>query len=270
MSALVDIRDLYFRYPGKKRMDVSSHPWILEDISFAIDESSTLGIVGESGSGKSTLVRVLCGLLPVGEGVVRFGGESVGDLLAGDGRAFRRQNQMVFQSPANSLDPRMRIRRAVSEPVRALERREPSTDELRLWLSQVGLGLEMLERFPHQMSGGQLQRVGIARAISVSPRVLYADEPTSALDVSVQAQVLNLLMDLRRRLGLTLVMVSHDLAVVSRLCERIIVMKDGRVVESGDTVEILRAPQQEYTSSLIEAAQAVSLGAGKIEPADAR
>ena len=127
------------------------------------------------------------------------------------------------------------------------------------WLAQVGLSGEVLPRYPHQLSGGQLQRVGVARALSVGPEVLYADEPTSALDVSVQAQVLNLLMDIRAELGLTLVMVSHDLAVISRVCEQVIVMKDGRIVEAGPMTEVLSNPSEAYTADLIKAARAVSL-----------
>jgi len=137
--------------------------------------------------------------------------------------------------------------------------RTPDADELALWMSRVGLSPELLDRYPHQLSGGQLQRVSLARAMSIGPQVLYADEPTSSLDVSVQAQVLNLLMELRSDLGLTLVLVSHDLAVVGRMCERIIVMSGGAVVEEGAAVDILTNPVHEYTIGLVEAAKAVSL-----------
>lgn len=153
----------------------------------------------------------------------------------------------------------MSIRRSLSQPVRAIQRRIPTDDEMVGWLQRVGLGDEILPRFPHQLSGGQLQRVGIARALSVDPEVLYADEPTSALDVSVQAQVLNLLMDLRRDLGLTLVMVSHDLAVISRTCHQVIVMKDGQIVEQGRMTDVLSSPQDPYTASLVASARSVSL-----------
>ena len=142
-----------------------------------------------------------------------FDGRDVADWLRTKPKELRRRNQIVFQSPRRSLDPRMTIGRSLKEPMLAIERRTPSSDELVTWLEQVGLTSDVLRRFPHQLSGGQLQRVSIARALSVGPDVLYADEPTSALDVSVRAQVLNLLMDIRTELGLTLVMVSHDLAV---------------------------------------------------------
>lgn len=254
MPSLVDVRGLKFRY-GRQDSD----PWTLDDLDLSIDEASTLGIVGESGSGKSTLIRILCGLLHHQEGDVTFDGRDIEQWLADAPRDFRRLNQIVFQSPRRSLDPRMRIRRSLAQPVRAVERRAPSDDELAEWLRRVGLGADILDRYPHQLSGGQLQRIGVARALSVGPRVLYADEPTSALDVSVQAQVLNLLMDLRTELGLTLVMVTHDLAVVSRLCENIIVMQGGRIVESGRMVDVLASPQEAYTARLVEAARSVSL-----------
>ncbi|MEX2562330.1 MAG: ABC transporter ATP-binding protein [Nitriliruptoraceae bacterium] len=260
--ALVETSGLHFRYGRHATADRAHIPWILEDINLTIEKSSTLGIVGESGSGKSTLVRLLCGLLRVGTGSIEFDGRDLDDWRAKDAAGFRRQNQIIFQSPASSLDPRMRVGRALSEPVRAIEKRAPSDDEIVGWLKQVGLGGEVLPRFPHQLSGGQLQRIGIARALSLDPSVLYADEPTSSLDVSVQAQVLNLLMDLQDRLGLTLVMVSHDLAVISRMCEEIVVLKDGRVVEAGRTADVMRNPSEAYTAELVGAAKAVSLAEG--------
>lgn len=261
MPSLVEVENLHFRYGKQSTLRSLDDPWTLEDLSFGVGESETLGIVGESGSGKSTLVRILCGLLRVGKGSVTFEGREIDDWLKQDPQGFRGRNQIVFQSPASSLDPRMRVRASLAEPVKAIERRAPSNDELVSWLGRVGLGPEMLGRFPHQLSGGQLQRVGIARALSVGPTVLYADEPTSALDVSVQAQVLNLLMDLREQLGLTLVMVSHDLGVISRMCARVIVMKDGRIVEANGTSEVMRAPSEAYTAALVDAANAVSLAA---------
>ena len=260
-SPLVEIKNMFFSY-SRREANSSDAPWTLEDLTFSIGGTETLGVVGESGSGKSTLVRILCGLLPVGAGTAMFKGREISSWLDDDAAEFRRDNQIVFQSPASSMDPRMRIRSSLAEPVKAIERRTPSEDEVIGWLLRVGLGPEVLSRFPHELSGGQLQRIGIARALSLEPAVLYADEPTSALDVSVQAQVLNLLMDLRERLGLTLVMVSHDLAVITRMCERIVVMKDGRIVESGRTIEIMNNPREAYTASLIDAAETVSLASG--------
>lgn len=255
--SLIEVRDLWYRYPGSGSNDEARN-WALRGLNLDFEAGSRVGIVGESGSGKSTLVRVLCALLKAQRGTVRFYDRTLSD-WSSDIRTFRSRNQMVFQSPASSLDPRMRIGQSLTEPMRAIESRTPDDDEVESWLQSVGLGTEVLRRYPHQLSGGQLQRIAIARALSLRPTVLYADEPTSALDVSVQAQVLNLLIDLREGFGLTLVMVSHDLAVISRLCEFIVVMKDGAIVESGKTVEVLRQPESAYTATLIEAAEAVSL-----------
>jgi ABC-type glutathione transport system ATPase component len=257
--SLVEVRGLHFRYPSVRGRGAAA--WTLDDLDLSFGKGSSVGVVGESGSGKSTLVRVLCGLLIHQEGEVTFDGRDLSDWLKSSPRELRSRNQIVFQSPRRSLDPRMSIGRSLSQPVRAIERRAPSEDELVGWLERVGLTDEVLPRFPHQLSGGQLQRVGVARALSVGPEVLYADEPTSALDVSVQAQVLNLLMDIRAELGLTLVMISHDLAVISRICEEVIVMKDGLIVEAGPMTEILSNPSDPYTAALVDAARVVSLEA---------
>ena len=258
MTSLVDITNMYFHYP-RARITAGEAAWTLEDISLAIQPKSTVGIVGESGSGKSTLVRVMCGLLRHQQGNVKFNGKDLSEFEGEGANELRRENQIVFQNPRRSLDPRMTIRRSLSEPIRALQNRQPDDDEIIATIERVGLGREVLSRFPHQLSGGQVQRVGIARSLSVQPTILYADEPVSALDVSVQAQVLNLLMDLRDQLGLTLVMVSHDLGVVSRMCEEIIVMRHGRIVEAGRTDSVLARPASDYTASLLKAARASSL-----------
>ncbi len=259
--ALIEVSSLHFRYGNAGRRSTDEESWTLADLDLTVPAGSTLGIVGESGSGKSTLVRLLCGLLTPNTGELKFAGRRIEDWLANDRLEFHRRNQIVFQSPASSLDPRLRVATSLSEPMRALERRKPTADELETSLREVGLTDQVLRRYPHQLSGGQLQRIAIARALSVRPDVLFADEPTSALDVSVQAQVLNLLMDLRRRHGLTLVMVSHDLAVVARLCEHVVVVKDGRVVETGRTATVLRTPATAYTQQLVAAAEATSLAA---------
>ena len=257
-TSLVSVEQMFFHYPRAKVTSGGSG-WTLHDISLSIDLKSTVGIVGESGSGKSTLIRVMCGLLRHQQGTVRFNGRDISEYQSDGANELRRQNQIVFQNPRRSLDPRMTIRRSLTEPIRALQDRTPDDDELVTSIKRVGLGPEVLSRFPHQLSGGQLQRVGIARSLSVNPTILYADEPVSALDVSVQAQVLNLLMDLRDQMGLTLVMVSHDLGVVSRMCEHIIVMRHGRVVESGRTSDVLSRPESDYTATLLKAARAASL-----------
>ena len=250
--ALVTVENLRFRY-------TSSSPWTLYDVSLTVEEGQSVGIVGESGSGKSTLIRLLSGLLTPQEGTIIAGGKTFDEWSRLSPRELRRFSQLVFQSPRRSFDTRMRLGRALSEPTRAIERRRPRRDELELWMTRVGLDPELLDRYPHQLSGGQLQRISLARAISVGPQVLYADEPTSSLDVSVQAQVLNVLMDLRAELGITLVTVTHDLAVVGRMCEKIIVISKGEIVEEGTAVDVLTNPQHEYTIGLVEAAKSVSL-----------
>ncbi|MCL4187160.1 MAG: dipeptide/oligopeptide/nickel ABC transporter ATP-binding protein [Rhodobacteraceae bacterium] len=268
MTALVEVGGLHFRYGSSRRG--TGQDWTLADISLALPARGTLGIVGESGSGKSTLIRLMCGLLRPDRGALSFDGRPVTDWLATDRRAFLARNQIVFQNPRRSLDPRMTVARALAEPVRSLESRQPTDAELAASLARVGLQAEVLGRYPHQLSGGQLQRVAIARALSVRPAVLYADEPTSALDVSVQAQVLNLLMDLREDLGLALVMVTHNLAVVARLTEHVIVLHRGRVVEAGPTHRVLGSPENPYTAALVAAAADVSLARAGWDEAEER
>lgn len=257
-APLVAVEQMSFHYP-RARITASGAGWTLQDISLSIAHKSTVGIVGESGSGKSTLIRVMCGLLRHQQGNVQFNGKDITEYQGDGANELRRQNQIVFQNPRRSLDPRMTIRRSLTEPTRALQNRTPDDDEIVSSIKRVGLGPEVLSRFPHQLSGGQLQRVGIARSLSVNPTILYADEPVSALDVSVQAQVLNLLMDLRDQMGLTLVMVSHDLGVVSRMCEEIVVMRHGHIVEAGPTSDVLSRPSTDYTATLLKAARAASL-----------
>lgn len=237
----------------------ASGPWIIDNISVSVSAGESVGIVGESGSGKSTLIRILNGMLPVTQGHLQLSGKDINVIRKEFPGQITRFGQMVFQSPRGSFDPRMRLARSISEPIRALEKRVPSPAELAEYMHRVDLPDDLLQRYPHQLSGGQLQRVSLARALSVSPTVLYADEPTSALDVSVQAQVLELLAKLRRDLGLTIVMVSHDLAVVAQMCDRILVMRNGQVVEEGPSSQVLSAPTNPYTVSLLDAARSVSL-----------
>lgn len=254
---IIDVRNLYFSY--SPRSDRETGNWVLKDLNFSMPLGGTLGIVGESGSGKSTLIRVLCRLLPVIKGNIRVAGTNLVGLDGAEELAYRQKIQMVYQNPKRSFDPRMKVGLSLSQPVRALEKRKPTNQELEFWLKRVGLNVGFLERYPHELSGGQLQRVAIARALSVKPDILLADEPTSALDVSVQAQVLNLISDLRDELNLTVVLVSHDLAVVSRITDTVIVMKEGVIVEAGETGKVLLNPEHPYTQKLAQAARAVSL-----------
>lgn len=254
---IIDVRKLYFSYAARSAHEAGS--WTLRDLSFTLEPGGFLGVVGESGSGKSTLVRILCGLLPVSRGYVNVAGTDISALDRDGLLALRRNIQLIYQNPQRSFDPRMKIGVSVSQAVRSLEKRIPSREELAGWLGQVGLRPDLLERFPHELSGGQMQRVAIARALSVRPSILLADEPTSALDVSVQAQTLKLIVEFRERLHLTVVLVSHDLAVIGRMTDSIVVLKDGAVVESGETTKVLLRPGHPYTRKLAAAAKAVSL-----------
>jgi ABC-type glutathione transport system ATPase component len=227
----------------------------LNDVSFSIERGEILGMVGESGSGKSTAAKILLGLLEADAGAMIVDGERMFGAGAPSVPAARRGVQMVFQDPYSSLNPRMRIRDAVGEGLLIagkLSRREIDA-RVAESLAVVGLDSSALSKYPHQFSGGQRQRLCIARALILEPRLLIADEPVSALDVSVQMQVLNLLLDLRDRLGLTMLFISHDMAVIDYLCDRIVVLYRGEIVETGKTAQVLDAPTHPYTRKLIEA-----------------
>jgi len=253
----IDVKNFYFSYAPRSARETGI--WTLSNLNFSVEAGGFLGIVGESGSGKSTLIRNLCGLLPITEGHVHIDGCNLASLSAREMIDLRRKIQLIYQNPRRSFDPRMRIGRSISQPIRSLEKRTPSDEELANLLASVGLQAEHLNRFPHELSGGQLQRIAIARALSVRPGILLADEPTSALDVSVQAQALKMIAELREQLKLTVVLVSHDLAVVGRVTDSIIVLKDGVIVEAGNTANVLLNPQHAYTQKLAEAAAVVSL-----------
>ncbi|WP_053386613.1 dipeptide ABC transporter ATP-binding protein [Leucobacter japonicus] len=227
----------------------------LKGISFEVPEGGRLGVVGESGSGKSTLLRILAGLDQPTSGSAIVAGNEVKGAKEAQLRELRQNLQIVFQDPMGSLDPRMTVEQIISEPLLVPGRGESAADRKRMvaeMLEAVGLPASSAERFPHQFSGGQRQRISIARALICRPKVVVADEPVSALDVSVRAQVLNLLADLVDEYGLTLVFVSHDLNVVRHLCDSVIVMQSGEIVEAGDTETVYRAPQHPYTQRLID------------------
>ncbi|MDI4634318.1 ABC transporter ATP-binding protein [Pelomonas sp. V22] len=225
----------------------------LHDMSFSLAPGESLGLVGESGSGKSTVLRAICGLVPRAAGEVRLLGD--GELPAPGSKAFRRQVQMVFQDPYGSLHPRQTVDRMLAEPL-LIHGIGEAEARITAVLEAVGLGSSYRFRYAHQLSGGQRQRVAIARALILEPQLLLLDEPTSALDASVQAEVLNLLEALRRERGLSFLMVSHDLAVVTHLCERVMVMQRGREVETLAAVDLAQGRVgQDYTRSLMRAAE---------------
>ncbi|TFB67102.1 ABC transporter ATP-binding protein [Cryobacterium sp. Hz9] len=224
----------------------------LRDVSFDVAEGQRLGIVGESGSGKSTLMRILCALDRPSSGTVDVLGQSIGTASERQLRDFRSQVQIVFQDPMGSLDPRMKVRDIVAEPLHNVNRAEVRA-RVEAQLSAVGLDADVMDRHPHQFSGGQRQRISIARALISRPRILVADEAVSALDVSVRAQVLNLLADLVDEYQLTLVFVSHDLGVIRHLCDTVAVISDGRIVEGGPTADVLDHPLHPYTRQLVGA-----------------
>lgn len=238
----------------------SGQPFVaLQDVTFHIDRGERVGVVGGSGSGKTTLARLLLGLIRPSAGTVSFKGRRIDELPERALGDLRVGASMVFQDPRSSLNPRMRVGDIITEPLRSprlrrrtdLPRQSPAV--VHDSLKSVGLDPAMASRFPHQLSGGQRQRVAIARALISNPEVLLADEPVSALDVSVRAQVLNLLADAVTERNLALVFVSHDLAVVRHLCERVVVMQNGRVVEQGPVDEVFAHPQHSYTKKLLQA-----------------
>ena len=259
---LLEVKNLKKSFPIKKgflRRTVGQ-VHAVDDVSFSIAEGETVSLVGESGCGKTTTVKSIMRAINPDDGQVLFrtsDDETVdlADLSLSEIRPYRRNIQMIFQDPFSSLNPRMNIFQLISEPlvvnrVGSHEEREDRVSEL---LRQVGLRPEYMQRFPHAFSGGQRQRIGIARALAMNPRLIVADEPVSGLDVSVQAQVLNLMMDLQDELGLTYLFVSHDLSVVNQISDRVVVMYVGRVVEVGTPQELFHNPKHPYTSALISA-----------------
>jgi oligopeptide transport system ATP-binding protein len=227
----------------------------VDDVSFTIEEGETFGLVGESGSGKTTTGRCMLRLVEPTSGEVKFRGENVLAFTRARMRQARREMQIVFQDPYSSLNPRMRARQIVEEPliihrIGARAERRARVAEL---FDLVGLNAAHLERYPHEFSGGQRQRIGLARALALNPSFLILDEPVSALDVSVQAQVINLLMDLQQRLKLTYLFIAHDLRLVEHICGRVAVMYLGKIVEMGPTASLFAAPQHPYTRALLSA-----------------
>ncbi len=256
MGPLLEVRSLVKDFAARgARGARGARLRAVDDVSFTIEEGETFGLVGESGSGKTTTGRCILRLATPTSGEVRFRGEDVLAAPAARVRQLRRQMQMVFQDPYSSLDPRMRAGAIVEEPliIHGIGDRAARRKRVAELFALVGLDAGAMGRYPRDFSGGQRQRIGLARALALNPSFIVADEPVSALDVSVQAQVVNLLMDLQHDLGLTCLFIAHDLRLVERICGRVAVMYRGRILESGPTSAIFAAPAHPYTRALLSA-----------------
>lgn len=235
----------------KYKLSYSKNFLAVNDVSFEVEEGSITGIAGNSGCGKSTLARMIVGLIKPSTGTININNFKVDTLSR---KEISRQVQMIFQHPESSFDPKMKLRDMIMEPMKihnlyTVEERKERIEKI---MKKLRLDECILDRYAHQISGGEAQRIAIARALSLEPKVLVLDEPTSMLDASVQASILTLLLDLQKELNLTYVIISHDLEVLSRVCHKIIVMNDGKVVELGDINEVLKNPKSPFTKRLIE------------------
>jgi len=257
-DALLEVTDLEKLFPVKRGLLIErtvDHAHAVDGVSFRIGEGETLGLVGESGSGKSTTGYCVLQLLKPTNGSVKFMGKELTKLPRSELREMRKEMQIVFQDPYSSLNPRMTVGNIVAEPMEVHDQgtRRQRGARVRDLLETVGFNPDFTNRYPHEFSGGQRQRIGIARALALNPRLIVCDEPVSALDVSIQAQILNLLKDLQRDLGLAYLFIAHDLAVVRTMSDRIAVMNKGKIVETGDAERVYTSPQDEYTRALLAA-----------------
>jgi peptide/nickel transport system ATP-binding protein/oligopeptide transport system ATP-binding protein len=257
MTALLQVKDLkkYFPIRGGILNRVVNNVQAVNDVSFDVREGEVVGLVGESGSGKTTVGRTLLRLEEATSGTVTFDGTDILTLPKEDMRKFRKRMQIIFQDPYASLNPREKIRTVIGHALTLHQIGTPEDREHRIvrLLEQVGLSADYMDRFPHEFSGGQRQRIGIARALAVDPEFVVAYEPVSALDVSIQAQVINLLDDLKDALNLTMLFIAHDLAVVEHICDRVIVMYLGRIMEIAPASTLYSAPNHPYTQALLSA-----------------
>jgi oligopeptide transport system ATP-binding protein len=258
-APILSVRDLAVHFPVRVRGGLFGRTVGLravDGVSFDLAPGETLGIVGESGCGKSTLGRAVLQLVPPTAGSVVWMGQEIAGLDARAMRPRRRQMQIVFQDPLASLDPRMTIGEIIAEPLRSFHpdmRRAALRDRVRAMMARVGLLPQMINRYPHEFSGGQCQRIGVARAMILEPALIVCDEPVSALDVSIQGQIINLLMELQAEFGMSLIFISHNLAVVRHISHRIMVLYLGRVMEIADRDTLYRAPRHPYSKALISA-----------------
>ena len=260
-TPLLEVRDLKVHFPVHEgvlfRRQVSAVRAV-DGVSFGVARGETFSLVGESGCGKTTTALAALRMQTATAGSVHFEGRDITELTDDAMRPLRQRMQMVYQDPYSSLNPRMRVREIIKEPLlvhlAGTQSAREMNERVAYLMDMVGLLPSMIDRYPHEFSGGQRQRIGIARALALEPSLILCDEPVSALDVSIQAQVINLFMDLQDRLGLTYLFISHDLSVVRTITDRVLVMKSGQIVEQGQTEDVFTAPQHAYTKSLIAAA----------------
>ncbi len=255
-SPIIEVRNLKTWFPVKRGVFARTVDWVraVDDVSIDVYPGECLGLVGESGSGKTTLGRSILGLETSQSGEILYGGENIRGLDYHAMRPYRRNLQMIFQDPFSSLNPRLTVLEILTEGliehgILKGDRREVAAH----WLEEVGLPADNMNRYPHEFSGGQRQRICVARAVAVEPKFVVCDEAVSALDVTIQAQVIDLLMELKDKLGLSYLFISHDLSVVKRICDRVVVMRHGKVVEAGRTIDLVEHPQSDYTKRLIAA-----------------
>jgi oligopeptide/dipeptide ABC transporter ATP-binding protein len=258
-NALIEVRDLVKHFPLKQGIIFQKQVGAVravDGISFDVHEGETLGLVGESGCGKSTTARLITRLLEPTEGSIVYRGDDIAHASRSELKPLRRDMQIIFQDPYSSLNPRKTVGSIIGEPyiIHRLERDEAKRKKLvQELMDLVGLNPEHYNRYPHEFSGGQRQRIGVARAIALKPKLVVADEPVSALDVSIQAQIINLLSQLQRDLGLTIVFIAHDLSVVRHVCDRVAVMYLGKIVELADSDQLFDHPRHPYTGALLSA-----------------
>jgi ABC-type glutathione transport system ATPase component len=266
MKPLLVVKDLVKEYPTKRSIfgRVTETRRAVDGVSFAINEGTTLAIVGESGAGKSSIARMVLRLVDATSGEMWFKGQEISALPRRLFQPLRRDIQMIFQDPYSSLDPLMTVGDSVTEPLLLHAKLDRGTRRRRAaeLLEQVGIGSDVAGRRPHELSGGQLQRVSIARALSVEPRLIVCDEPVAALDVSIRAQVINVLIDIQAARGLTYLFISHDLHLVRHIADEVVIMKNGRVVESGPTETVFTAPSDPYAKELLASHRPITTAAG--------
>jgi len=256
-SPLLEVKHLKKYFPGKNSSGANNSNWVkaVDDISFSLFEGESLGLVGESGCGKSTAARTLLRLLEPTAGEVFYREQNILNLSNEEMRRLRQEMQIIFQDPFASLNPRRKIRQTLQEPfiIHGFKDRSEIDSQVDQLLEKVGLSSEQADRYPHEFSGGQLQRIGIARAIALNPSCIIADEPVSSLDVSIRAQVINLMQDLKESMGIAWLFISHDMAVVEHFCDRVAVMYLGKIVELADSNVLYSNPQHPYTQALLDA-----------------